>query len=407
MRHRIKSGLCTAIAFALVTIAPTSNADQRKLNAQLRSIETALTDSLDRIRSLESLASGLELEVEALEEGMVVHARAERERNARLAEVDQRLAALDQERRLLDAEEVRNRSQLSAALGALAILERQQFGADDGEPTSTIAIARSSLIFGATTNALLRKANQRRAERNRIAYEIGQATKNKDILAHVASALTSDHARINALLVRKSAARQNALAEHERASAETKMLAGEANDLRSLLEKLARSGPLPPPPPRKPAPPINLASTSQSAGQFIRNSFAAARGSLPMPVVGSLSSTFGDTTAGGERSKGITIETTPGARVITPYDGQVVFVGPFRAYGQLLIIQHGEGYHMVLAGFSRIDSVLGQWLLAGEPVGVMGHPADGKPTLYIELRRSGVPINPVPWLTSIERKVSG
>ena len=62
---------------------------------------------------------------------------------------------------------------------------------------------------------------------------------------------------------------------------------------------------------------------------------------------------------------------------------------------------------MVLAGFSRIDSVLGQWLLAGEPVGVMGHPADGKPTLYIELRRSGVPINPVPWLTSIERKVSG
>lgn len=407
MRRGLTFGLCAATAFAHVTITSTTNADQRELNAQLRSIETALTESLDRIKSLESLASGLELEVEALEEGMVVHARAERERNARLADVEQRLTALDRETRLLDAEEERDRAQLLATLGALAMLERQQFGTEDIESTSLIAIARSSAIFAATTNALLQQANHRRVEQKRISYELEQAAKNKQILAHIASALTSDQARINALLVRKSAARQNALAEHERASAETQKLAAEANDLRGLLEKLARSGPLPPPPPRKPAPPLKLASNSQSASQFIGNSFAAARGSLPMPVVGSLASAFGDTTAGGERSKGITVETAPGARVITPYDGQVVFVGPFRAYGQLLIIQHGEGYHMVLAGFSRIDSVLGQWLLAGEPVGVIGHPADGKPTLYIELRRSGVPINPVPWLTSNERKVSG
>ncbi len=76
-------------------------------------------------------------------------------------------------------------------------------------------------------------------------------------------------------------------------------------------------------------------------------------------------------------------------------------------YGQLLIIDHGEGYHTVLAGIARIDSVLGQWLLAGEPVGEMGPGSDGNPTLHVELRWNGAAINPLPWLASGARKVSG
>jgi septal ring factor EnvC (AmiA/AmiB activator) len=92
---------------------------------------------------------------------------------------------------------------------------------------------------------------------------------------------------------------------------------------------------------------------------------------------------------------------------VTPYDGRVVFVGPFRGYGQLLIIDHGEGYHTVLAGVARIDSVLDQWLLAGEPVGVMGPGSRASPILYVELRRDGAAINPLPWLAADVREVSG
>ena len=83
---------------------------------------------------------------------------------------------------------------------------------------------------------------------------------------------------------------------------------------------------------------------------------------------------------------------------MAPYDGQVVFAGQFRGYGQILIIEHNEGYHTLLAGLSRIDCVVGQWLMAGEPVGRMGRPVDGNPELYLELRRNGQPINPLPWL---------
>jgi septal ring factor EnvC (AmiA/AmiB activator) len=94
----------------------------------------------------------------------------------------------------------------------------------------------------------------------------------------------------------------------------------------------------------------------------------------------------------------LTIETRSSAQVVAPHDGKVVFAGNFRGYGQLLIIDHGEGYHSLLAGMSRIDGIIGQYLLSGEPVGVMGSPKDGKPSLYIELRRNSQPINPAPWL---------
>ena len=86
--------------------------------------------------------------------------------------------------------------------------------------------------------------------------------------------------------------------------------------------------------------------------------------------------------------------------VRAPFDGKIVFTGPFRGYGRILIIEHGEGYHTLLAGFSRIDVVPDQWLLAGEPVGILGRPESGNPSLYMELRSNGRPINPLPWLAA-------
>jgi septal ring factor EnvC (AmiA/AmiB activator) len=101
------------------------------------------------------------------------------------------------------------------------------------------------------------------------------------------------------------------------------------------------------------------------------------------------------------------IETRPAAQVIAPFDGRVVFAGDYRRYGQLLIIAHGEGYHSLLAGLGNIDVVVGQWVLAGEPVGRMTQ-ADGRvPELYVEIRRNGEAINPQSWLATPDTKVSG
>ena len=115
-----------------------------------------------------------------------------------------------------------------------------------------------------------------------------------------------------------------------------------------------------------------------------------------LPAHGKIVQRFGQIS--GTQNQGVILETRPDAQVISPHDGWIVYAGPFRGYGLLLIIEHGEGYHSLLTGFSKLDSVPGQWVLAGEPVGLMGAPKSGRPRLYIELRHNGQPINPLPWL---------
>jgi murein hydrolase activator len=132
-------------------------------------------------------------------------------------------------------------------------------------------------------------------------------------------------------------------------------------------------------------------------------SSAGPHGQLQPPVVGVVVKAWGDQTDGGPAT-GVSYHAPPGAHVISPCGGRVVFAQSFRSYGLLLIIDCGGGYHVVLAGFDRLDAKLGQSLVAGEPVGVMPTWEPGsdahRPSLYVELRRDGTPVNPAPWLRS-------
>ncbi len=122
--------------------------------------------------------------------------------------------------------------------------------------------------------------------------------------------------------------------------------------------------------------------------------FARSYGRLAYPVRGEITQKFGETTLSGAHTKGITITGRPKAQVISPFDGTVLFAGPFKNYGQLVIIDNGDNYLTLFAGMDRINSTVGQEVLAGEPIGQM---RENRPDLYIEIRKSGQPVNPEPW----------
>jgi septal ring factor EnvC (AmiA/AmiB activator) len=142
--------------------------------------------------------------------------------------------------------------------------------------------------------------------------------------------------------------------------------------------------------------------------------FEAAKGSLRLPAQGKRIKRFGDADATGGTHKGISLQTRGAARITAPADGWVVYAGEFRSYGQLLIINAGGGYHVLLAGMSRIDVSLGQFVLAGEPIAVMGNSAtpsqgddNSRPVLYVEFRKDARPIDPDPWWAEASEKVQG
>ena len=145
--------------------------------------------------------------------------------------------------------------------------------------------------------------------------------------------------------------------------------------------------------------------------------FAAMRGRLRLPVNGVKVRDFGGSDAAGGTQKGQSIAARAGAQITSPCDGWVVYAGPFRSYGQLLILNAGGGYHVLLAGMERISVDLGQFVLTGEPVAVMGSGSQvsaagaarsKQPVLYVEFRKDGTPIDPSPWWATNEgEKVRG
>jgi murein hydrolase activator len=153
-----------------------------------------------------------------------------------------------------------------------------------------------------------------------------------------------------------------------------------------------------------PSPPSAPSPEARTPPVPAAGSFTANKGRLTFPAIGRLVGRFGETDEVGLTAKGITVQTRPNAPVVAAHDGKVIYSGPFRGYGRIIIIEHGHGFLTLLAGLDRIDVQAGQGLLAGEPVGTMrgaDEIGDARSRhLYIELRQDGAPVDPLAWLST-------
>jgi len=161
-------------------------------------------------------------------------------------------------------------------------------------------------------------------------------------------------------------------------------------------------------PPKTPAPPPGAAETFSDANAPTKRgqTFASARGLLPYPTDGPLVGRFGADAGGGLTNKGITLAGSAGSSVVAPHDGHIAYAGSFRGYGRVLIIDHDDGYHSLLAGLEDSDGTVGQWVLAGERIGTVAANADADPVLYVECWHDGEPMDPVPWLAPARPRVA-
>jgi septal ring factor EnvC (AmiA/AmiB activator) len=369
---------------------------------RLGDVERALQQSRERQESLKEQTGALDKEAEDLRRQRVLTAAKIQELEQQANRLEARLSDLAKEEAEKAAALAEGRDQMGRILMALQRMARYPPAAVITQPSSPNDTVRSAVLLRSTMPRLEEQAAALKRDLTSLDYTRRDMAERKRELAQAVQGLGAERAQLAALTEKNVAARNRTVAASRQTEREAAALTREARELRALLEQLERdrrqreeqerAAALKPPAGRKPG---TVSAPS-----------AIAPGALGLPAMGEIVGNYGEQTEGGLSRKGIDIATRARAQVIAPRDGTVVFAGEFRGYGELLIIEHSEGYHSLLAGMARIDAVPGQKVIAGEPVAVMAE-GPGKPALYLELRRNGQPINPLPWLAARNSKVSG
>lgn len=301
------------------------------------------------------------------------------------------------------------RGHLGETLAALEMLERQKPPALAVQPEDATQAVRSAILLGNIVPRLKSEAETLARELSDLHVIRQRIETEQRALIAAADALKRDEADLDKLMSRK-AAEHNAINSVNRAQeAHLAELAKRAENLSALIEGLQSDKATT----TRGRPTIKgrlLPQGQEVAGVWASpgaapKSFAEARGRLRLPAVGKVVEKFGVPNDSGGLTKGIKLRTLPGAHVVMPFDGRVKYAGPLKTYGQVLIVEAGDDYLIILAGMVRIDAAVGQWLLAGEPVGRMAEKGeDGPRELYLEFRHGREPFDPVPWLAGVTKE---
>ena len=395
-----------AITLALVALAPALLAETKDdPRRRLQQLEQDIARDREQSEKMKKRAADLGTEVETVRSRAVAAARAAQDSERTLARLEAEIAALNRAETMVADRLNARRAEVGSAVMALQRLALYPPEAMFAHPVPPSDVVRGAILLRAAVTEIERRAAEVRADLDEVRASQTEAARVLARHAQAAAKLAQARGALDETLARRSALVRETSAEAGALERRLAQLAAEARGLNELMARLeieqarGRGGSIVRSPTGRtaPAPPLSPSTTP----------FVRARGQLPMPVVGQVVIRYGQAVATGLTHKGLTLETQAGATVVAPFAGSVVFADVFRGYGQLLILDHGDGYHTLLAGLTRIDGVPGLWVETGEPVGVMGPGDKGRPRLYVEIRRGGQPFDPLPWLAASNGKVSG
>jgi murein hydrolase activator len=345
----------------------------------------------------------------------------------RAAQTQERLDVLDDKEQALRTSLQERRGLIAEVLAALQRIGRQTPPALMIRAEDALQSVRSAMMLGAVLPEMRHQAEVLATDLAELVRLRTQIADERSRLARDLLALVDERQRLSLFIDE----RQKRLAEAERTLGEERQhaaaLAVQAENLNQLIVRLeqgldsaarsaraaARSGDEKKGSSARP----DFAALKDPGRLSPAISFASAKGMLPLPVNGAKIREFGAPDGLGGTEKGVSIAARPEGQITAPCDGWVVYAGPFRNYGQLLILNAGGGYHVLLAGMERISVDLGQFVVTGEPVAVMGSGAHltadkaggtSQPVLYVEFRKDGIPVDPGPWWAANEgQKVRG
>ena len=406
------------LALGTLVAGPSPRAEEPQ-EQQLDTIAKQIESSTAEKQRIAAEIAAAVKEQEDVAERLVAVSRALQAQEATIAESEKELQRLAEERVLLLARLGEKQDVLSELLAGLQRLERNPPPALVVEPNDVLSALRGAMLLGTIVPDLQAEAELLVAELDRLRLLEAQIAERKTDVAAEMARMETTRKDLNDLLAAKKSIVTRGNADLEAEQKRIATLGEKAKNLKQLLAEVAAE--------RRRAETERAKQAAAEEAERKRQEelrrkprmvFAQAKGKLEYPAQGQIMRRFGDKDALGGSTQGLMIATRQGAQVTTPVDGKVEFAGPFRSYGQLLIVNPGGGYRVLMAGLDKVTAATGEFLRAGEPVGVMGNgPAsvtlfgdvvlDGRPVLYIEFRNSTEAIDSDPWWIGGLREARG
>ena len=430
--HTAALAACLALSVGGLAYAVDDQAEEKAIQAgtgELKGLEDRLKATKAREKSLGAAISALERETSVLSERLISMAARVQAREAKITAGEERLAQLDLEERALKDQLRRRRKTLADLLAGLQRLEQNPPPALIVKPNDALAALRSAMLLGAIVPELKAEATAISRNLSRL-VNLRSAIKRerKGLEANVAR-LLQEREEIETLLAKKQAMSAKTRNEREEFQRLATSLAGHAKNLRSLIGALEKKRKQRLTAERKLAEKLEKEQLEAEERAKLeekrrlavlkapRTRFSKSHSKISYPAQGERLYTYGDKKPDGTMAKGVALATRGNAQVTAPADGTVVYAEEFRSYGKLLIINAGEGYHLLLAGLGSLSVAAGQTVRAGEPIGTMGEKAVSgvagtgadlsRPILYVEFRRNGNSIDSRPWWAGSSSKVRG
>lgn len=383
-------------------------ADQKKLNETISKLDSDLDAVGEERRKLNQSLIDTASRIRAVEE--------------RIAGTQARLAPLDDSERALRASLDSRRDAIAEILAALQRIGRRPPPAVMVKPDSALEQLRTAMMLGAILPDMRHDAEAVAEDLSSLMRVRKEITAERDRLTADLAAMSNERSRMSGLIEERQR-RQGEMEKSREAERQRAIQLGkQAESLKELITKLEQGL----------DPAIRAARLAARPPEDVKSglvalrdpgrlnpaiAFGSAKGMLRLPVNGVKTRDFGASDGFGGTERGISIAARPGAQVTAPCDGWVAYAAPYRSYGQLLILNPGDGYLVLLAGMDHNSVEVGQFVLTGEPIAVMGNgpqvasavlTGSGQPMLYIEFRKDGTPVDPAPWWAMTENeKVRG
>ncbi|MDX1974844.1 MAG: peptidoglycan DD-metalloendopeptidase family protein [Rickettsiales bacterium] len=350
----------------------------------LEQTTTQLEESKARQKEIAQERSKLENELAALQRRLVGAAANVRSSEGDLSASEDKLRILNEQSSLKKDTLAKRKMHLQTLINAALKLSQTPPEAMIMMPEGTMETMRAANAMKMTADTVKQEIVAIDTQVKELARLEDKILRRRNDVAGKQANLDSERKALEQKIAERKLLQSKLSSEESQEKEKITQLAKKADDLQDLIEGLEKA---------------EKEKQRKSRDRKAKaRSFAASKGHITMPASGSITQGFGSS-GQSDTSKGIVISPRKSAQIVAPFDGEVVFAGPFLSYGRMIILRHGKEFHSLLAGMAKIDVAVGDFLLEGEPIGAMGNDSDNK-NLYFELRKNNQPIDPKPWLNN-------